>query len=299
MNVNRSAPHAETFQALRPEMIGLAYRMLGDLARAEDIMQDAWLRWQQSAAEIDSPRAYLSTIVTRLCLNELGSARARREHSRGDRLPEPIDFAAHSGESLEQSERISMAFLVLLQRLSPTERAVFLLHEVFDFEHAQIAELVGRSVPSCRKLLERARHAVALGRKTLTTSREEHQRLLRAFVAAAMAGNLDELVSLLAKDAELVSDGGATGRVVEGVRNPRLPIRGAANVAKFLARTSTRAAAVFQFRERDLNGQPAVVFYRDGAPFAALLLAIADNQIQYVFFHADPERLGHVGTLDA
>jgi RNA polymerase sigma-70 factor (ECF subfamily) len=296
MTLNRSPEHAQTFQSLRPQLIALAYRMLGDLARAEDVMQEAWLRWQHAPDVVASPKSYLSKVVARLCLNELGSAHARREESRGDRLPEPIDLAAHGGELLEQYERVSMAFLVLLQRLTPPERAVFLLHEVFDFEHAQIAELVGRSEPTCRKLLERARQAVAVGKKTLRTSRDEHQRMLRAFVTAATAGDLQGLLGLLAEDAELISDGGASGRDFAGVRNPKLPLRGARAVAAFVARTSARAVGVLQLQEQELNGQPALVFWRDGEPFAALLLAVADEKIQRVFFHADPDRLRHLGS---
>src|SRR4051812_5243697 len=131
--------------------------MLGDLARAEDMVQEAWLRWRQHRDEAASPKAYLITVVTRLCLNELGSARARREEARSDRLPEPIDLDEGGLGQVQKLEQLSMAFLVLLQRLTPAERAVLLLHEVFDFDHAEIAELVGNSAAACRKLLERAR----------------------------------------------------------------------------------------------------------------------------------------------
>jgi len=295
MVMNRGAAHSAQFQALRPELIALAYRMLGDLARAEDMLQEAWLRWQQVSAVVDSPRAYLSTIVTRLCLNELASAPRRREVTRGDRLPEPIDLAHGGSERLEQCEHVSMAFLVLLQRLTPVERAVLLLHEVFDVEHAQIAELVGRSIPACRKLLERARQAVAQGRTTLTPSREEHERLLRAFIGAATRGDMAGLVELLAQDARLITDGGAAGRDFKGVRNLAGPLHGADNVARFVLLTAARAAGILSWHEHELNGQPALVFSRDGAAFAALLLAVAGGRIQQVFFHADVTRLRHLG----
>ncbi|MET0391238.1 MAG: sigma-70 family RNA polymerase sigma factor [Polyangiales bacterium] len=290
--------HAEAFQTLRPALLALAYRMLGDLARAEDIIQDAWLRWQQSDVEADSPKAYLSTIVTRLCLNELGSARARREATRSDRLPEPIDLATGGIDRIEQYERISMAFMVLLQRLTPVERAVFLLHEVFEQEHTQIAELVGRSVPACRKLLERAREGVAAGRKLITASRDEHQRLLRAFLEAASAGDVTQLAALLADDAQLITDGGPNGRFFEGLRNLTQPLQGANNVARFVIHRTAQSEGILEREERELNGQPALVLLQDGAPFAALLLGIADGKIHSVYFHADPTRLQHLGDLD-
>jgi RNA polymerase sigma-70 factor, ECF subfamily len=170
-----------------------------------------------------------------------------------------------------------------------------LLHEVFDFEHGQIAELVGRSVPACRKLLERARQGIADARNTLTASHDEHRRLLRAFVQAATVGDVAALVALLAADAELISDGGPEGRSVGGLRNLPRPLHGAAQIAGFVVAATARSAAALDVREHELNGQPAIVFWRDGAAFAALLLAVADGKIQHVFFHADVARLAHVG----
>jgi RNA polymerase sigma-70 factor (ECF subfamily) len=288
----------QAFQAQRPALVALAYRMLGDVGRAEDMTQEAWVRWQAVTDEVDSPRAYLLTTVTRLCLNELDSARSRREESRSDRLPEPVDVgelpAAEPG--LELWDEVSMAFLVVLQRLTPAERAIFLLHDAFDFDHREIAELVGRSEPACRKLLERARRGVRDGRRMLEASRDEHQRLLRAFVAAATAGDTAGLVTLLAEDAVLMSDGGPAGRTVAGLRNLPKPLHGAARVAQFVSRATHRGAPLFEFEERELNGRPAVVFHRDGAPAAALLLGIAGGKIARVFFHADPARLGHLGA---
>jgi RNA polymerase sigma-70 factor, ECF subfamily len=286
--------NVEAFQTLRPALLALAYRMLGDLARAEDIIQDAWLRWQQSEVTADSPKAYLSTIVTRLCLNELGTAHARREAKRGDRLPEPIDLVSGGIDRLEEYERISMAFMVVLQRLTPMERAVFLLHEVFEIEHAQIAALLGRNVPACRKLLERAREGVAAGRKLVMASHDEHQRLLRAFVEAATEGDVTQLAKLLADDAQLITDGGPSGRLFEGSRNLTQPLQGARKIAKFVAYNSALSKGILEHRQHDLNGQPALIFLRDGEPFAALLLGIADGKIHRVFFHADSARLQHL-----
>jgi RNA polymerase sigma-70 factor (ECF subfamily) len=286
------------FQAHRASLVALAYRMLGDVARAEDMVQEAWLRWQSATVEVEAPRAYLLTTVTRLCLNELDSAHSRREESRSDRLPEPVALGAFesNGSKLERWDDVSMAFLVVLQRLTPAERAVFLLHDAFDFEHREIATLVGRSEPACRKLLERARQGLRDGRRMLEASPDEHRRLLHAFVAAATAGDTAGLVAVLAEDAVLVSDGGPEGRAVAGIRNLTKPLQGASHVAQFVTATTRRGALLFELEERELNGQPAVVFRRDGAPAAALLLGIADGKIQRVFFHADLARLGHLGA---
>lgn len=283
----------EVFEPHRPALIGLAYRMLGDVGRAQDMVQDAWLRWHNREVEVESPKAFLVTVVTRLCLNELDSARARREESRSDRLPEPVDLEQGGLARLEELEQLSMAVLVALERLRPAERAVLLLHEVFDFSHEEIAKLVSRSPAACRKLLERARQRVSEGRRLITASREEHQRLLDAFLRAASAGDVAALTSLLAADAVLITDGGPEGREVAGIRNLRRPLEGAGRVAAFVAATSGRAE--LQVERRVLNGQPALVFHKDGQPFAAVLLAVAEGRIQRVFFHADPRRLRHLG----
>lgn len=279
------------FESLRPELTGLAYRMLGDVGAAQDIVQEAWLRWQRREVEVLSPKAFLLTIVTRLCLNELDSARSRRERTRADRLPEPVVL----GElGLEAAEQLSMAFLVLLERLSAAERAVFLLHDVFDLSHDEIGPLVARQVPACRKLLERAREKVAAGRRSIRASREEHERLLGSFLAAVQTGDLAQLVALLAADAVIVTDGGPGGRSVGRARNLPGPLEGAARVAAFVLGASQ--SVDLEIARRELNGLPAVVFYRDGAPFAALLLSVADGKVERIFFHGDLARLSHVGA---
>jgi len=257
------------------------------------MVQEAWLRWDGRHEEVASPRAYLVTLVTRLCLNELDSAKTRREESRGDRLPEPVDLDAGGIGRMEVLDQISMAFLVVLQRLTPAERAVLLLRDVFDFDYKEIAALVDKSEPACRKLLERARENVATEKRSFSTSREAHQRLLLAFTQAASAGDLDALVAMLTEDAVLITDGGPGGRRVAGVRNLQAPLQGAARIAAFVA--ATARSSDLQSEVRELNGQPAIVFYDEDTPFAALLLAVADNRIHRVFFHADAERLRYLG----
>jgi RNA polymerase sigma-70 factor, ECF subfamily len=295
MSALRATDDLAIFESHRPALLALAYRMLGDVGRAQDMVQEAWLRWHQrdAAVVVESPKAFLVTVVTRLCLNELGSARARREESRSDRLPEPVDLEEGGLARLEGLEQLSMAILVVLERLTPAERATLLLHDAFDFTHDEIATLVSRSPAACRKMLERARQKVAAGRRLIRASREEHQRLLEAFSRAASAGDVAGLVGLLAPDAVLTTDGGPDGRVFRGLRNLRQPLQGAEQVAAFVAATSRRA--VLEAEQRELNGQPALVFYRDGSPFAAVLLAVADGKIQRVFFHADLSRLRYLG----
>jgi RNA polymerase sigma-70 factor (ECF subfamily) len=281
------------FEALRPELAGLSYRMLGDVGRAQDIVQEAWLRWHRRDVEVASPKAFLLTIVTRLCLNELDSARARREESRGDRLPEPVELSEAGLDRIETVEQVSMAFLVILERLTPTARAVFLLHDVFDFTHDEIAPLVSRSAAACRKLLERAREKVSAGRRLATATREEHERLLEGFLASVTTGDVRGLVGLLAHDAVLVTDGGAAGRRIGPRKNLQRPLEGSARVAAFL--TAAARGIGLEVERRELNGRPGLVFYREGAPFAALQLAVSEGKVQHVFFHADLSRLGHLG----
>ena len=293
MPERRATDDLAVFESHRPALLGLAYRMLGDVGRAQDMVQEAWLRWHRREVEVESPQAFLVTIVTRLCLNELDSARARREESRSDRLPEPVDLEKGGMSRLDELEQLSMAILVVLERLTPAERATLLLHDVFDFAHEEIGGLVSRSPAACRKLLERARLKVSAGRRLITASREEHQRLLDTFLLATSAGDVSALVDLLAADAVLITDGGPEGRVAGGLRNLRRPLAGAERVAAFVAAAARREH--LDIVRRELNGQPAAVLYQEGRPFGAILLAVADGRIQRVFFHADLNRLRFVG----
>lgn len=284
-----------TFEAHRSTLLALAYRMLGDMGRAEDVVQEAWLRWQGHAAEVETPRAFLVTVVTRLCLNELDSGRVRHEESRSDRLPEPVDLQQAGLDAVESVDRISMAFLVVLQKLTPAERAVLLLREVFDYEYGEIASLLGKSEAACRQLLRRARENVAAERRVLSTSQDEHRRLLRAFLTASRSGDVQELTKLLADDAVVIADGGAEGVVLGGVRNLPRPLSGVARIAAFFVAASKRMRQ-FETRECELNGQPAVVALSEGHPVGALLLSVADGKIRHVFIQADPAHLGHLGA---
>jgi RNA polymerase sigma-70 factor, ECF subfamily len=286
-----------TFEAHRALLVAHAYRMLGDLGRAEDMVQEAWLRWsgRKAGEDIDSPRAYLVTLVTRLCLNELDSARSRREESRAGRLPEPVDLEDGGIGRVDLMDQISMAFLVMLQRLTPAERAVLLLRDVFDFDYKEIAALVGKNEAACRKLLERARTHVANEKRLFSATPEAHQRLLMAFTKAVRAGDVDAVVTLLAEDAVMISDGGPEGRRIGAARTMDEPLTGAARIAAVITASSQRGKGRLATELHELNGQPAIVFYENDAPVAALLLAISDDRIHRLYFHADPARLSHLG----
>jgi len=285
----------EIFQAHRPTLLALAYRMLGEVGRAEDIVQDAWLRFERRRVEVHTPKPYLIRIVTRLCLNELDSARARKEESRGDRLPEPVDLKRCGLEHIEGLDQISMAFVVLLQRLTPAERAVLLLHEVFDLDHAEIASLVAKSELACRQLLKRAREHVASERRALTVSHEVHQRLLRAFLQAASSGDTDAVARLLTEDVVLVADAGPDGGTYGRVRNLPGPIVGAKKVAAFVAAVTPQGADGLIVEIHELNGLPGIVILRDGHPMATIMVSATDAAIRGIFIQANPKRLQHVG----
>lgn len=287
----------ELFEQHRPALLALAYRMLGEVGRAEDMVQDAWLRWQNSDTDVDAPKAFLLTTVARLCLDELGSARARRETVRLERLPEPVDLDESGIGRVEILDQVSMAFLVLLQRLTPAERTVLLLHDVFDMAHADIGAVLGRNDAACRQLLKRAREHVATERRVFETSQEEHRRLLEAFMAALTSGDEAALVDTLAEDAVLMLDPGPDSTRFGRLRDLRRPVEGAQKIATLIAAFLTQEpSARLRYVERTLNGEPAIVTLLDGQPISALLIAVAGGRVRRLFFQNDPRRLRHIGT---
>lgn len=242
----------EQFQEHRRTLVAIAYRMLGSAAEAEDAVQDAWLRWQSADhAAIRSARAWLSKVVVRLCIDRLESARARRETYPGTWLPEPVATSAPV-----DLESISQGFLVLLERLSPVERAVFLLHQVFDYAHAEIAEMLGTTEAASRQSLRRARQHVAEGKARFESSRATHERLLRAFMGALAAGDVAALTSVLAEDAILYGDGG--GKVRGAILRP---VVGGERIARFFTGLLAKfpPAPDLAVEVRDVNGWPALV----------------------------------------
>jgi RNA polymerase sigma-70 factor (ECF subfamily) len=302
---------AAAYQGLRPLMFAIAYRMLGRVSEAEDIVQEAFLRYQRALAggvSPDSPRAYLSAVTTRLCIDQARSARVRREAYIGEWLPEPLlpgpAGAAGAGpprpaeppdpaELAERSDSLSMAFLLLLERLSPVERAVFLLHDVFGYGYDETAQIVGKSEANCRQLGRRARQHVSEHRPRYEPSAAQRAELASRFLAAVDDGDLDGLVSMLAADVTVYGDSG-------GMRPswPR-PVTGRDRAARLLLAVGQQARAVgAAFRPAQVNGQPgAVVVDRDGNLVSVMALDIADGQVRAVRSVISRDKLRHLGPL--
>ncbi len=284
---------------LRPLLFSIAYRMLGSVADAEDVVQETHLRYERAIADgavIESPKAYLSAVATRLAIDELRSARRRRENYSGQWLPEPLltdDGDDDPALAAEQSDSLSMAFLLLLERLGPVERAVFLLHDVFGYEHREIAQIVDRTEANCRQLARRARQRVHEDRPRFDTSREERARLAERFFAAVGDGDVDGLVELLAADVAVYGDGG--GKTPQWSR----PIVGADRVSRLFAnlgRQLRERRGVIELRE--VNGQPgALVLAPDGKLVNVFVLDVADGAIQTVRSVINPDKLQHLGPV--
>jgi len=284
---------AQAIEELRPRAFAIAYRMLGRVSEAEDIVQEALLRLHNAGVEVESPLAYLSTVVTRLAIDELRSARVRREQYVGEWLPEPLltseqDDPAHRAEL---ADSLSLAFLVLLETLSPEQRAVFLLRDVFDYPYEQIARIVQRSEAAVRKLASRARRRVAERRPRYEASREQRERLANRFFAAVASGDLQRLESLLAADATLYGDGGgnvpALGR----------PLHGRGRVARtLLAWARVPREGGLTVRLVEVNGQPgALALDGDGRLISVVSLHIGDGRVRAVTSTVNPDKLSHLG----
>ncbi len=279
---------AEVFREHQPLLFGIAYRMLGIRQDAEDAVQDAFLRWQQRpAGEVASPRAYLSTTVTRLCIDQYRAAQVRRAEYIGPWLPEPIVTESVEDE-VARADSITMAFLVVLERLGPLERAAFLLREVFDYGYDEIAAIIGRSEAASRQIVHRARQRVAADRPRFHASRAEADALTLRFLAAARDGDMAGLEATLAEDVTLWSDGG--GQVLAA----RLPVRGAAKVALFVANIVRGAPPGFEVRLATVNGGPGVVATIDGRATTVGTFEIDDGRIVAIRMVVNPDKLQHV-----
>ncbi len=281
---------SEVFGELRPLLFSIAYRMLGSVMDAEDVVQDAYVRWREASdTDVRSPRAYLATMVTRLCINQLRSARVQREVYVGPWLPEPLvtEPTPDPSSSLELAESLSMAFLVLLERLSPIERAVFLLHEVFDFEYAEIARIVEKTEANCRQILTRARKHVGAPRARFEADPRQAEGLMQRFTQAAGAGDMDGLLAVLAGDITLWADGG--GKVPGAALKP---VRGATSVARFVMGIMRRIVPPeTTVRPAEINGQPGFIAYVTGRPQAALIFDIRDERIHTIYAIGNPDKL--------
>ena len=279
----------EVNDALRPYLSAIAYRMLGSVAEAEDVVQEAFLRYHEAGVEAESPKAYLATVTTRLAIDELRSARARREVYPGEWLPEPIvdDEAVRHAET---ADSLSLTFLHLLEQLSPVERAVFLLREVFDYPYDEVAQIVGKSTDNCRQILARAHRHVEEGRRRFDVSREERDEIARRFVAAWEEGDTEGLVELLAEDATVFGDGGGKAPSVP------VPLVGAESVAKAIVGWGQQARARgLEHRPARVNGEPGLVFYdADGRAAWVAALQIAEGVVVAIRSILNPDKLAHV-----
>ncbi len=281
---------ARTFEEQRPLLFGVAYRMLGSAAEAEDIVQDAYLRYQAVPRhEIRNERSFLVTIVSRLCLDHLKSARVQREQYMGPWLPEPIltneaDWRIAPEGLIDLRESVSMAFMVMLETLAPVERAVLLLHDVFDYSHAEVAPIVGKSEPACRQVLKRARERIAGRKRRHAPAEEDQQRLLTEFLAAATTGNVTALVEALTEEAIAYSDGG--GKVAAAIN----PVYGADRVAR-LSLALPRKEGADRIEVLELNGQPAVVTWLGHRLTNAVSLCFDGDRVAAVYVQRNPDKL--------
>jgi RNA polymerase sigma-70 factor (ECF subfamily) len=283
-------PLDEVAAEAQPRLLAIAYRMLGSMTDAEDVVQEALLKAHRAApADLDSPVAFLTTLTTRTAIDHLRSARVRRETYPGPWLPEPVAEDPAPDASALLADSLSMAFLVVLESLSPEERAVLLLHDVFGYSHAEMAGVLDRSEGASRQLLRRARQRIEADRPRFDVDLERRDRLVRQFRAACEGGDLDSFLAMLTDDSELVTDGGGV------VSAARRPVVGATRVARFLANVVNRRRADRELRTVTVNGQPALAFLFDGQlGMIAVLEPAADDRIATIRFVRNPAKLAHV-----
>ncbi|RBY93456.1 RNA polymerase subunit sigma-24 [Blastococcus sp. TF02-8] len=293
----------DPFDRHRGLLFSVAYQMLGSVADAEDVVQDTWLRWSAAdRRDVAEPRAYLVQITSRLALDRLGSARARRETYVGPWLPEPIltgagTVAAAPGpadpsEAAETGERVSLAMLVVLETLSPAERAVFVLREVFGMSVAEVAAALGRTEPAVRQMAHRAREHVQARRPRFDTDQRTQQEVTERFVAACAGGDLEALLAALSPDVVLVSDGG--GKAKAALR----PITGADKVARFALGVAAQGMALpgLRIEVAEVNGDPGIVAWTDGEPMLAMSLVVVGGRVEQILLVRNPDKLAGIGS---
>jgi RNA polymerase sigma-70 factor (ECF subfamily) len=284
---------ARDFEPHRRHLVGLAYRMLGSLAEAEDAVQEAYLRWHRAdRASVANPRAFLSKTVTRLCLDVLKSARAKRESYVGPWLPEPVlDSATLAADTAsDYAEDLSVALMLALERLSPLERAAFLLHDVFDMDFAEIAETLGRNEAACRQLAARARDHVRAARPRFPVSVEDGRKLVAAFIDASRSGDAAGLARLLAENAVLYTDGG--GKKIAALN----PIFGRDRIVRFLVSVARKQQLhpVVGLRPAEVNGLPGFVAVERDGTHQTVALDVRDGAIAAIYIVRNPDKLHHV-----
>jgi RNA polymerase sigma-70 factor (ECF subfamily) len=286
--------YTQTFTQYRPLLFSIAYKMLGSVMEAEDIVQDAFLRWRESIGEeIRSPKSYLATIVTRLSIDRLRSAQLQRESYIGPWLPEPLitEKGQSTAEIVSKAEHVSMAFLVLLENLSPIERAVFLLREVFDYDYADIARIVDKSEANCRQIARRARQRVDTGQSRFQAPPEKQQAMVQQFIAACATGDLPGLIHLLSDDIGLYSDGG--GKVTAA----RKPVLGSQKVATFLLNITRQAPPDVSIQPTWINGRFGLIVYFGRTPQSVYSFDLDGEQIKKIYVVVNPDKLKNVPLL--
>lgn len=278
------------FDEHRKHLFGIAYRMLGSAADADDMVQEAFIRWEATdRSVVTSPRAFLSTIVTRACLDRLKNAHVARVDYVGTWLPEPIRTEGDEAiDVVETAESISQAFLVVLESLSPLERAVHLLHDVFDYTHEEIAGIIGRDAATCRKLLERARKDLVARRPRFAPTKEAHREMVARFAAAVVKGDVSALERLLVDDVLAASDGGRKAVAMQK------PMVGRTAVARFFGGLAGRAAADGSFSIMEINGWAAIVVRVSGRPFSVIQLETDGQAIYAVRSTLNPDKLSRM-----
>jgi RNA polymerase sigma-70 factor, ECF subfamily len=281
----------DDFQAHRGRLFGIAYRMLGSATEAEDVLQDAWLRWSQATDDVRDSAAYLATIVTRLCLTAMDSARARRETYVGPWLPEPVATEGDPLLGAERGEALSLAVLLLLERLTPAERAAYVLREAFAYPFAQIAEVLETSPANARQLATRARAHLERERGAVVSA-EQRDRLLHGIVAAAQSGNLADLEALLADDVVSLSDGGG---VVSAARNP---VVGRSRVARFVLGLLEKYAEDVTMVFRQVNGEPTIVVLRERAALVVWQFDVGPAGVRRMLAVLNPDKLHGFDSID-
>jgi RNA polymerase sigma-70 factor (ECF subfamily) len=280
------------FNEQRHLLFSIAYRMLGTVMDAEDMVQETFLRWQNSSREeIQSAKAWLSTVITRLCINHLNSARVQRETYVGQWLPEPLvtELSIDPAENAQLADSLSLAFLVLLENLNPTERAVLILREVFRYDFAEIALIVEKTEDNCRQILARARKHIETRRPRFDTSPEKAEELITNFQQAVLTGNMRDLVNMLAEDVVLVSDGGGKARAV------LRPVLGADHVARLLIGATQKFGSKTQtLRNARVNGLPGSVSFEGDHAIRVIAFGLRAGPIQSLFIVTNPDKLRHL-----
>lgn len=285
----------EIFNEHRGHVFGIAYRMLGSVAEADDMVQETWLRWQkQDPAEIESPKAWLISTVTRLCIDQLRSARRQREQYYGVWLPEPLvePTVPSPADAAVLADSLTMAFMLMLETLSPVERAVFLLREVFDYDYVDIAPIVGKSESNCRQIVRRAK-AQLIATPPAPPPNEQAHRIVEQFLEATASGEVSDLLALLAEDATLYSDGG--GRVAAAGR----PIHSADHISRFFVGIRDRRPAETMVRHVQINGRPGVLMSSGGQIYNAVSFDLDGERVRNIYIVRNPEKLRHLAVTTA